>query len=93
MSFREQFHDAEETFDIEVIKENDELFENSLNEARDYTEASQHLRGLGYKLKMETRTRFGTQIDLAKKYPERELKRDLKDFNYEIKDDSIFVKA
>lgn len=40
MSFREQFHDAEETFDIEVIKENDELFENSLNEARDYTEAS-----------------------------------------------------
>lgn len=42
---------------------------------------------------METRTRFGTQIDLAKKYPERELKRDLKDFNYEIKDDSIFVKA
>lgn len=90
MSFRDKFNDAEENFNVEIIIDGSEP---ELNEKfKDYTTASEHLRSLGYRLKMETRTQFGTQIDLSKKYPERDLKRDLKGYNFEIDGDKIFIK-
>lgn len=84
MSFIDKFTEQKETFSIEVIK-GTELKEN-------YLSAQKVLRELGYKIKLETRTKFGVQIDLAKKYPETQLKKDLKDFNFEIQGDIIFVK-
>lgn len=87
MSFVEKFERQQDSFKIEVIS--DDLPE--VNESK-YTSAQEHLRGLGYKIKLETVTRFGVQIDLAKVYPERDLKRDLKGYDFEIKGDVVFVK-
>ena len=72
-----------DTFNIEVIHE--EMNEN-------YLKAQNDLRNLGYKIELETVTKFGVQIDLAKSYPERELKRDLKGYKFEIQGKTIFVK-
>ena len=49
------------------------------------------LRKAGYKIKLVTKTAFGVQLDLAKKYEENEIKKVLKNFNIKIKDNSVFV--
>lgn len=49
------------------------------------------LRKAGYKIKLVTKTAFGVQLDLAKKYEEEEIKKVLKNFNIKIKDNSVFV--
>lgn len=85
MSFIEKFNTAKEAFHIQSFQE------ESMNEMN-YTKAQEHLRSLGYKIKLETKTRFGVQIDLSKNYPESQLKRDLKDFKFEIEDNFIFIK-
>lgn len=83
MSFQDRFYKQMDNFNIEVIHE--EMNEN-------YLKAQNDLRNLGYKIELETVTKFGVQIDLAKSYPERELKRDLKGYKFEIQGKTIFVK-
>lgn len=87
MSFQDKFTKQTDTFKIESIIVTEETVESL-----DYLTIQEHLRSLGYKIKLETQTKFGIQIDLAKVYPEAELKRDLKGFNYELQEDVVFVK-
>lgn len=49
------------------------------------------LRGAGFKIKLVTPTSFGTQIDFAKKYDEKEIEELLKDFTVKIKNKSVFI--
>jgi len=49
------------------------------------------LRKGGYKIKLVTKTAFGTQFDLAKTYPEEEITQTLKDFNIKIRGKSVFI--
>jgi hypothetical protein len=49
------------------------------------------LRGAGYKIRLVTPTSFGTQIDFAKKYDEKEIEDLLKDFTIKIKGKSAFI--
>jgi hypothetical protein len=49
------------------------------------------LRGNGFKIKLITPTAFGTQIDLARKYDEEEIKKVLSNFNFKMKNQSIFI--
>lgn len=49
------------------------------------------LRLNSYKIKFVVKTLFGKQIDFAKKYPDEEIKKVLSDFNFKIKDKSIFI--
>lgn len=86
MSFQDRFHKQQETFRIESVVEKEVLKENA------GVDAQQHLRNLGYKIKLETRTRFGVQIDLAKHYPEDVIRKDLKGFNFELDGECILIK-
>lgn len=86
MSFQDRFYKQMDTFNIEVIREEPEI----INE--NYLKAQSHLRDLGYKIKLETVTKFGVQIDLAKSYPEKDIKRDLKEYKFEIKGNTLFIK-
>lgn len=86
MSFIDKFTEQKEAFSISVVRDT----QDTINE--NYLGAQKVLRGLGYKIKLETRTKFGVQIDLAKRYPENQLKKDLKGFDFEIQDDVVFVK-
>lgn len=43
------------------------------------------------KIKQKFSTKFGIQFDLAKKYPENDIKTALKNFKYKIDGESIFV--
>lgn len=87
MSFIDKLNNPRELFEVEAYS--DEVRESKY---RDFKEAADHLRALGYKIQLETKTRFGVQLDLAKSYPERELKRDLKEFDFDIEDNVVFVK-
>lgn len=49
------------------------------------------LRSKGFKIKLVTPTTFGTQIDFAKKYEEKDLQSVLNGYNIKIKDKSIFI--
>lgn len=66
--------------------------EEILDEAKDNgSEVQKILRAHGYKIKLVTDTSFGTQIDLAKKYPESELKKLLKGYDLKFKGKALFV--
>jgi hypothetical protein len=49
------------------------------------------LRSNGFKIKLITPTKFGTQIDLAKNYEKEEIEKVLKDFKFKMSGRSIFV--
>lgn len=49
------------------------------------------LRKAGFKIKLVAPTKFGTQIDFAKKYEEEKIKEVLSDFNVKFDNKSIFV--
>ena len=49
------------------------------------------IRGAGFKIKLVTRTSFGTQVDLAKKYNPDDVSKALEGFNIKIKGQSIFI--
>ena len=49
------------------------------------------LRSKDFKIKLVTGTAFGTQIEFAKKYPDEELQKVLKDFKIKIKNKSVFI--
>ena len=53
--------------------------------------AEEIIRAEGYKIKLVTKTAFGTQIDLAKKYDEEDIRKVLKDFNIKFKNNSLFI--
>lgn len=57
----------------------------------DFDDVLNLLRKNGYKIKTVTYTKFGLQIDLAKKYNLEEIEKLLKDYNIKIKDNSIFI--
>jgi hypothetical protein len=82
MSFKDIFKETGETFDIQVIKEDTDL---------NYFDAPNLLREKGYRIKLETPTFFGTQIDLAKEYDIDQLKKDLEGFSVQIDGNKIFV--
>ena len=67
----------------------------AITEAAETVETAQEperiLRGAGYKIKLITKTSFGTQIDFAKKYDEEEVKKILTDFTVKIKNKSVFI--
>lgn len=96
MSFKEKFKTPGEIFSIsqEVQEEIQEDFKHvPINEARDFNQAQDVLRNLGFKIKLEVKTKFGTQIDFSKKYSSKEIKSALKEFKYEFTDggETIFV--
>lgn len=49
------------------------------------------LRGAGFKIKLITPTSFGTQIDFAKQYNNKDIETVLKDFTIKIKNKSVFI--
>jgi len=49
------------------------------------------LRKAGFKIKLITPTSFGTQIDFAKQYEEKDIETVLKDFQIKIKNKSVFI--
>ena len=49
------------------------------------------LRAAGFKIKLITPTAFGTQIDLAKRYKEEDIRTALDGFNIKIKNQSVFI--
>lgn len=61
----------------------------SLNEAD--KRAEDVLRSNGFKIRLVTPTAFGTQIDFAKQYEEKDLQTALKDYNIKIKGKSVFI--
>ena len=45
----------------------------------------------GFKIKTKFGTKFGTEFVLAKKYPQSDIEDALKDFNFKIDGNSVFV--
>ena len=45
----------------------------------------------GFKIKTKFGTKFGTEFVLAKKYPQSDIEDVLKDFNFKIDGNSVFV--
>lgn len=84
MKYRDFF--ISDTIVIEESLEN--LKESEMNEN---LSAEDLLRKNGIKIKMITKTSFGTQIDLAKKYKKEVITNIIKDKNFKIKDNSIFI--
>lgn len=68
-----------------VIHESEESTES------DFDDVLNLLRKNGYKIKTVMYTKFGLQIDLVKKYNLEELEKLLKDYNFKVKDNSIFI--
>ena len=67
------------------------LKEEPINEKAKSELPDDILRSAGFKIKLITPTAFGTQIDLAKRYKEEDIKTALKGFNIKIKNQSIFI--
>jgi hypothetical protein len=72
----------------EVIKESEG---NSSHLQEEEKKPEEVLRRDGFKIKLITKTAFGVQIDLAKKYSDEELENSLKDYTIKIKDKSVFI--
>ena len=70
---------------LEMIKK----FSSALNESNDTPEKI--LRSHGYKIKLVAPTKFGTQIDFAKKYEDADIKKVLKGFTLKFDGKSVFV--
>lgn len=87
MSFIDYFKKTNEHFDIEAIIA--EEFESDINP--NFMNAVSILREQGYKIKLETPTYFGVQIDFAKEYDESELKTLLVGFDISFDGDKIFI--
>lgn len=54
-------------------------------------DAEELLRSWGFKIKLVTKTAFGTQIDFAKRYENEKVEEILKDFDIKIKEKSVFI--
>lgn len=72
------------------IEEIDQLNEHII-ELKEKQDPSEILRSNGFKIKLVTRTSFGTQVDLAKKYNPDDVSKALEGFNIKIKGQSIFI--
>lgn len=87
MSFTDYFKQTNEVFDIEaIIAEEFNIIDNP-----NFMNAVNILRERGYKIKLETPTYFGVQIDFAKEYDESELKTLLVGFDITVDGDKIFI--
>ena len=103
MSFKSLLKDENPKKDLRVLKESNKNrgCSGTRDRTRDRTKTGQVnekektpeeiLRGAGFKIRLITKTAFGTQIDLAKSYDEEEISKILSGFNIKIKDKSIFV--
>lgn len=77
-------------FDNKIIEKNI-IKENKTKNNDVFNDAADVLRNNGIKIKLITPTAFGTQIDLFKIPNEEKLNDVLVDFNYKIKNKSIFI--
>lgn len=81
--------------DDKCIKENISSVKASIETTEQIIEKAQTpeelLRGAGFKIKLITPTSFGTQIDFAKQYNNKDIETVLKDFTIKIKNKSVFI--
>jgi len=89
---------------IKLIKENKSVNDEEINQEviteskgnsshlqEEEKKPEEVLRRDGFKIKLITKTAFGVQIDLAKKYDEEDLEKSLKGYTIKIKDKSVFI--
>lgn len=88
MTFKEFFRKNSQNYNSIEERKYVRLNENN---AENFEDILDLLRKNGYKIKIFTPTKFGLQIDFAKKYNLEELKNLLNNYDYKIKDNSIFI--
>lgn len=93
MSFINMFKNTIRGVDSEEISQEviTESEGNSSQLQEEEKKPEEILRRDGFKIKLITKTAFGVQIDLAKKYDEEDLEKSLKDYTIKIKEKSVFI--